>query len=95
MSAYIVFTRDKTTNQEELDVYDVKVKPTLGTFGMKPRAIYGKHKVLEGAEIEGMVIIEFPTFEEANAWYESPAYQEAREHRFKGAEYRCVIVQGI
>jgi uncharacterized protein (DUF1330 family) len=95
MSAYIVFTRDKTTNQEELDVYDVKVKPTLGTFGMKPRAIYGKHKVLEGAEIEGMVIIEFPTFEEASAWYESPAYQEAREHRFKGAEYRCVIVQGI
>jgi uncharacterized protein (DUF1330 family) len=76
-------------------VYDVKVKPTLGTFGMKPRAIYGKHKVLEGAEIEGMVIIEFPTFEEASAWYESPAYQEAREHRFKGAEYRCVIVQGI
>jgi uncharacterized protein (DUF1330 family) len=75
MSAYIVFTRDKTTNQEELDVYDVKVKPTLGTFGMKPRAIYGKHKVLEGAEIEGMVIIEFPTFEEASAWYESPAYQ--------------------
>ena len=95
MSAYIVFTRDKTTNQEELDVYDVKVKPTLGTFGMKPRAIYGKHKVLEGAEIEGMVIIEFPTFEEASAWYESPAYQEAREHRFKGEEYRCVIVQGI
>jgi len=95
MSAYIVFTRDKTTNQEELDVYDVKVKPTLGTFGMKPRAIYGKHKVLEGAEIEGMVIIEFPTFDEASAWYESPAYQEAREHRFKGAEYRCVIVQGI
>ncbi|WP_158938212.1 DUF1330 domain-containing protein [Burkholderia sp. S171] len=94
MSAYIVFTRDKTTNQEELDVYDVKVKPTLGTFGMKPRAIYGKHKVLEGAEIEGMVIIEFPTFEEASAWYE-PGVSGGSRTSLQGAEYRCVIVQGI
>jgi Domain of unknown function (DUF1330) len=31
----------------------------------------------------------------AKAWYNSPAYREAREHRFKGAEYRVVIVQGM
>jgi uncharacterized protein (DUF1330 family) len=33
--------------------------------------------------------------EAAKAWYNSPAYREAREHRFKGAEYRAVIVQGV
>ncbi|WP_446718995.1 DUF1330 domain-containing protein [Halomonas sp. SH5A2] len=31
----------------------------------------------------------------ARAWYESPAYQEARQHRFQGADYRVFIVDGI
>ncbi|MFT4436529.1 DUF1330 domain-containing protein [Caballeronia sp. 15715] len=95
MSAYIVFTRDRTFDEAELSTYNAMVAPTLGTFGMKSRVVYGQHKVLEGAEIEGMVIIEFPTIEDATAWYESTAYQEARAHRFKGAEYRCVLVQGV
>jgi len=51
--------------------------------------------VLEGPEIEGMVILEFPTFEAAKAWYDSPRYSEVREHRFKGAEYSMMIVQGV
>ncbi len=42
-----------------------------------------------------MAIVEFPSFDEAKAWYDSPAYREAREHRFKGADYRVVIVQGV
>ena len=46
-------------------------------------------------EVEGVVIASFPTFEEAKAWYESPAYNEAREHRFRGAEYRGLIVEGL
>ena len=49
---------------------------------------------LEGPEIEGAVIVSFPTFEEAKAWYDSPAYKEAREHRFKGADYRVDTVVG-
>jgi uncharacterized protein (DUF1330 family) len=32
---------------------------------------------------------------ERTVWYESPAYQEARAHRFKGANYRAVIVEGL
>ncbi len=51
--------------------------------------------MLEGPEIEGAVVLEFPTFEAAKAWYDSPAYREAREHRFKGANYRAFIVQGV
>ena len=52
-------------------------------------------EVLEGAAVEGVVILEFPTFDEAKAWYDSPAYREVREHRYKGADYRAVIVQGV
>jgi uncharacterized protein (DUF1330 family) len=32
---------------------------------------------------------------EVKAWYDSPAYRKVREHRYKGADYRAVIVQGV
>ena len=58
-------------------------------------AFYGQQQVREGSDAEGVVILEFPSFEAAQAWYESPAYQAVREHRFKGARYRVVLVEGI
>jgi hypothetical protein len=42
-----------------------------------------------------MMMLEFPTFGEATAWYNSPAYQVASEHRFMGADYRAIIVEGV
>jgi uncharacterized protein (DUF1330 family) len=51
--------------------------------------------VKEGAGVEGVAIIEFPTFAEAKAWYESPVYQEASQHRFRGGDYDVVIVEGL
>jgi uncharacterized protein (DUF1330 family) len=50
---------------------------------------------LEGAQVEGAVIAEFPSVEEARAFYDSPAYQEAAQHRFRGAVYRGLIVEGV
>jgi uncharacterized protein (DUF1330 family) len=41
------------------------------------------------------MMLEFPTFETAKAWHSNPAYQAASEHRFKGADYRTVIVEGV
>ena len=55
----------------------------------------GPVEVLEGAPVEAVVITEFPTMEAAKAWYDSPAYSEARVHRHKGAEYRCLLVEGL
>jgi uncharacterized protein (DUF1330 family) len=36
-----------------------------------------------------------PSVEEARAWYDSPAYQEAAQHRFRGAVYRGLIVEVV
>ena len=58
-------------------------------------AAYGRQEVIEGPDVEGVVILEFPTFEAAKAWYDSPAYRKVREHRFRGADYRAVIVEGV
>jgi uncharacterized protein (DUF1330 family) len=95
MSAYIVFTREKTLDKSELAIYGEKVPATIKDHPMKILAAYGHHEVLEGSETEGVVIAEFPSLEAAKAWYNSPAYREVRDHRFKGAVYRVLIVEGM
>ena len=95
MATYVVFTRETTRNQADLDIYTPKAGASLAGHHVKVLAAYGRQEVLEGPEVEGVVIVEFPTFEEAKAWYDSPAYREAREHRFRGADYRAVIVEGL
>lgn len=93
--AYLIFTREKTTNPAEMEVYAAKSKATLGTFGMKPLVAYGTHEVLEGDSTERVIALEFPTAADARAWYDSPAYQDAMAHRHRGAEYRAILVEGL
>jgi uncharacterized protein (DUF1330 family) len=95
MPAYIVFQRDSTIDQKELDAYMPLAMASGVGHPVKVLAAYGKQEVLEGAPVEGVVIVEFPSIEAAKNWYDSPAYRAAREHRFKGAKYRAVLVEGV
>ncbi|HTZ99618.1 MAG TPA: DUF1330 domain-containing protein [Candidatus Aquilonibacter sp.] len=95
MPAYMVFQRDSTIDPKELETYAPLAQASAAGHPAKLLAAYGKQEVLEGPAVEGVVIVEFPTIEDAKNWYDSPAYRAAREHRFKGAKYRAVLVQGI
>jgi uncharacterized protein (DUF1330 family) len=94
MKAYLVFTRDKTLDQNEMDTYSKEVPATFAGHDFKILALYGAHEDLEGAATEGTVILEFPSTEAAKGWYNGAAYREVREHRFKGANYRATLVEG-
>jgi uncharacterized protein (DUF1330 family) len=94
MVAYMVFTREKMRNPAEYELYRQKARPAAEGHPLKPLALYGRHEVLEGPAIEGAVILEFPTIEDAKAYYHSAAYHEAVQHRFLGADYRAFIVEG-
>jgi uncharacterized protein (DUF1330 family) len=95
MATYIVFTRESTQDQGELDIYQSKVRETFKGHPVKILAAYGPQQVLEGGAPEGVVIVEFPSTAAARAWYDSPAYQEVAQHRFEGARYRAVLVEGV
>ena len=94
MAAYVVFTRENTTNQAELDTYARNAQVAAEGHNVSFLALYGKQEVLEGPTMEGAAVLRFPTIEEARRWYDSPAYQEASKHRHAGAEYRVFIVEG-
>ncbi len=95
MTTYVIFTREKTVDASQLEVYSPMAKASMEGHPVTRLAAYGRQQVLEGPETQGTVVLSFPTFEEAQAWYNSPAYKQACEHRFKGAEYRAIIVEGV
>jgi len=95
MPAYAIFIRERTRDQAALDTYSPLAGASLEGHTAKVLAAYGPQVTVEGAESEGTVIVEFPSLAEAKAWYDSPAYRAAREHRFRGADYRALFVEGL
>ena len=95
MTAYAIFIREKMVDPAEVENYKSLVGASMAGHAVTRLAAYGHHEVFEGAAMEGVVVLSFPTFDEAKAWYTSPAYLKAREHRFLGAQYRVVIVEGV
>ena len=70
-----------------------------------PRVIaqFGGHFIVRGGEhitVEGpqetnrLVVIEFPTFEQAKAFYESPEYKSIKKFRDGAGHAQFVIVDG-
>jgi uncharacterized protein (DUF1330 family) len=93
--AYVIFIKERTRNQQEVDLYRDMAPAGLAGHPITFRVAHGRKEVVEGPDCEDMMMLEFPTFEEAKAWYNSPAYQAASEHRFKGADYRAIIIEGV
>jgi len=95
MAAYAIFIRERMRDPKTIEAYNAQAGPSLDGHPAKILAAYGRQELLEGAAHEGVVILEFPTMEAARAWYDGPAYRAARELRFKAADYRAFIVEGL
>ena len=56
MPAFMVFLREKTLDQSELEAYWSRIRATLEGRPVKVLAAYGRHVTLEGPEVEGVVV---------------------------------------
>lgn len=95
MPAYFVAIRNSINDPNEMETYGGMARASMAGHPIKRLAAYGRVRNIEGQASEGAVILEFPTFEAAEAWYDSPEYQAAVVHRFKGADYRTFIIEGV
>ncbi|WP_165189675.1 DUF1330 domain-containing protein [Caulobacter soli] len=100
MPAYMLFLReDAVTDPEALKTYSAMNRQNAGGFvekyGLKPLAVYGASEAFEGDNPDGVIILEFPSADDARAWYGSPEYQAALVHRKRGAEYRALLIEGL
>ncbi len=100
MPAYMIFTRKgPVSDQAAMDTYSSANQAAapgyVQNFKMKPLAVYGALETFEGTSADGVVLLEFPTADDARGWYNSPDYQAAMQHRLKGAHYEVMLVEGL
>lgn len=96
MSAYVFFIRESAIrDQDEMDLYRSSNRDKAPNPNLTPLVVYGSMETLEGAPPDGVVLLKFPTVEDAKAWYYSAEYQAAAAHRMKAADYRAFIVEGL
>ncbi len=95
MAAYLIFIRDRVRDEALMAQYSEAAGKTLAGHPLEPLAFYGPGETLEGAEVDGVVLLKFPDRDAAKAWYDSPAYTEARKIRHLGADYRVTLVEGV
>ena len=94
MPAYWV-ARAKIIDPTTYKKYTDRVPEIISRYGGKILARGGRYRIMEGPEtFQRFVVIEFPTFEEAVACFESPEYQEASVFRRAGGVVENVIVDG-
>jgi uncharacterized protein (DUF1330 family) len=58
----VIFIRERTLDQSELDTYAKLARPSLEGLPIKFLAAYGRQEVLEGPAPEGVAIAEFPSW---------------------------------
>jgi uncharacterized protein (DUF1330 family) len=73
-----------------------QVKPALAAAGAKYLARGGEHRIYEGDWIpRRIVILEFPSIEAWEGFYNGPVYQGLKIVRDEFSSARLVAVQGI
>jgi uncharacterized protein (DUF1330 family) len=96
MPAYWI-ARSKINDPTKFKQYADQVPAILAKFLGKPLTRGGRFQIMEGPKkFESLVVIEFPSFEQAVACFNSDEYNKASALRRNGAaEVETVIVEAI
>ena len=80
MPAYVIGLNRGVHDRQKLEEFWRAAAPTFEGFGAKRLAIYTPLTALElMGPLEAAFVYEFPDVATAKRWYESPAYQEAKQ----------------
>jgi uncharacterized protein (DUF1330 family) len=95
MPAYVIASvtvKDPVRYEE----YRRLVTPTLAKFGGRFIARGGAIEVLEGDwRPSRLVIVQFPSVEQAREWWHSPEYAEAKAIRQATSDGTLLILEGV
>jgi uncharacterized protein (DUF1330 family) len=93
MNAYVI-GEIEVTDPAVYDDYRKQVLATITKYGGRFLARGGKSEPLEGAAPKRMVLLEFPSYQQALKWYRSPEYAPLITLRQMGSKGRLVLVEG-
>lgn len=95
MAAYVI-GEVEIDDSESYKEYAKLVPGTIAQYGGKYLVRGGAVEPKEGGwEPKRVVVLEFPTMEQARKWYHSPEYAPVLAIRLVAARARLVLVEGL
>jgi uncharacterized protein (DUF1330 family) len=95
MAAYVV-VEIEVLDKDRYENYKQMVPPTLAPYGGRFMVRGGAVETLEGDwSPQRFVILEFPSVEQAKAWWASAEYAEAKALRQATARTQMLVVAGV
>jgi len=95
MAAYI-FVQVDVKDPARYERYKSLVPPSLQNFGGRFIVRGGKTETLEGDWApKRFVVVEFPSVEQAKAWWASQEYAEAKALRQATAVSQMILAEGV
>jgi uncharacterized protein (DUF1330 family) len=95
MAAYMIAEVD-VQDPEAYEAYRKAVPATIAQYGGRYLARGGRTEVLEGDHLpKRMVILEFPSFEQARDWWASEEYREPKLIRQRTATTDLILLDGL
>jgi uncharacterized protein (DUF1330 family) len=95
MAAYVLVQVD-VKDPVRYEAYKAMVPPTLAKFGGKFLVRGGKTHTMEGDwSPRRLVVVEFPSVEQAKAWWASSEYAEAKALRQATSDSQLLIAEGL
>ena len=95
MAAYVIANVD-VTDAAAYEEYRKLVPATIDKYGGKYLARGGATEVKEGDWTPArLVILEFPSLDQAKRWYASPEYAPALAIRQRASKSKLIFVEGL
>jgi uncharacterized protein (DUF1330 family) len=95
MPAYAIAHLQEATPHPEIAEYIERIPATFEPYGGRFLVHAAQHEVKEGSWPGHAVVIAFPGMAEAQAWWDSPAYQEIAPLRSRHIEGDIILVPGV
>lgn len=92
MPAYLISLCRQVNDRSRLEDYWANVALAFKDVMAKPLVAYAPFEMLEGDGVQGVVLFEFSSMEEARHWYNSPAYQAVKKLREGAADFDLLLV---
>ena len=98
MVAHIILVPTQYPDPRQMGPYYEHVEATMARYGGGYQSL-PRHRVtvLEGDwhPTKGVVILEFPSYDQALAWYRSPEYAPLLELRTTTGRFDTILVEGL
>ena len=95
MPAYVI-AQIELHDPKAYERYRAEVPATIAQYGGRYLARGGATETLTGDwQPERLVILEFPSLEQAKAWWDSPEYTALRKIRESASQGKILLVQGL